>query len=148
MENIAKLNLANSIKSGKLGGLGQSPSPLKPGNAGEFKEALNNANEVAKKSSSLSVGSSEAMSKPRVLEFSSHAVERMRSRGIHFSPDQMNKIEGAHSKAKEKGAKETLILTDNAALIVNVKNDKIVTVMDKAGMKDNVFTKIDSTVVV
>ena len=50
-------------------------------------------------------------------------------------------------QAKAKGAKETLILTDNSALIVSVKNDTIVTVMDRNSLKDNVFTKIDSTVV-
>ncbi len=82
------------------------------------------------------------------LKFSNHAIDRMQSRGIRFSPEEMAKIENAVSKASSKGAKETLLLTDNSALIVSVKDNTVVTVMDKAALKDNVFTKIDSTVVI
>lgn len=86
--------------------------------------------------------------KPTTLQFSNHAVERMSQRGIVFSPDQMTKIEAGARKAAEKGAKETLVLADNSALIVDLKKNMIVTVMDKNMMKENVFTKIDSTVVI
>lgn len=82
------------------------------------------------------------------LKFSNHAIDRMQARGIRFSPEEMTKIEGAVNKAAAKGAKDTLLLTDNNALIVSVKDNTVVTVMDKAGLKDNVFTNIDSTVVI
>lgn len=82
------------------------------------------------------------------LKFSNHAVERMRSRGISFSPDEMKSIEGAILKAAGKGSKDTLVLSGDNALIVSVKNKTVVTVMDRAAMKDNVFTNIDSTVVI
>jgi flagellar operon protein len=82
------------------------------------------------------------------LKFSSHAIDRMQSRGISFSPDQMAKIESAVNKASSKGAKNTLLLTDDNALIVSVKDNTVVTVMDKSTLKDNVFTNIDSTVMV
>ena len=82
------------------------------------------------------------------LTFSSHAVDRMRSRGVHFGPEQMQKLNSAVEKARAKGARETLVLADNAALIVSVKNNKVVTVMDSQALKENVFTNIDSTVVI
>ena len=82
------------------------------------------------------------------LKFSNHAIERMRSRGINFAPEQMQNIEAGVAKAAAKGSKDTLVLSGDAALIVSVKNNTVVTVMDRAGMKDNVFTNIDSTVVV
>ncbi len=85
---------------------------------------------------------------PATLKFSNHAVERMSQRGITFSPDQMTRIEGAARKAAEKGAKETLIFADDSALIVSLKNNTVVTVMDKAALKENVFTNIDATVVI
>ena len=72
----------------------------------------------------------------------------MQHRGVRFEPDELQRIEGAVAKAKTKGAKETLVLTDKAAMVVSVKNNTVVTVMDKSSMKDNVFTKIDSTVVI
>lgn len=82
------------------------------------------------------------------LKFSNHAVDRMQMRGIRFTPEQMSKIEGAVGKAQAKGARETLLLTDNAALIVSIKDKTVVTVMDKASLKENVFTNIDSTVMI
>ena len=91
-------------------------------------------------------GAAAGVNSPASLKFSNHAVDRMRARGIHFSPDQMAKIEGAVGKAQAKGAKETLLLTDDAALIVSIKDKTVVTVMDKNSLKENVFTNIDSTV--
>ncbi|MGZ3721481.1 MAG: TIGR02530 family flagellar biosynthesis protein [Bdellovibrionales bacterium] len=82
------------------------------------------------------------------LKFSNHAIDRMQARGIRFSPDEMTKIEGAINKAASKGAKDTLLLTDTSALIVSVKDKTVVTVMDKTQLKDNVFTNIDSTVMI
>ncbi|MBT4763300.1 MAG: hypothetical protein HOO06_16520 [Bdellovibrionaceae bacterium] len=82
------------------------------------------------------------------LTFSNHAIDRMRQRGISYGPEMMQKLDNAVLSAKAKGAKETLVLTDDSALIVSVKNNKVVTVMDKAALKENVFTNIDSTVVI
>ena len=82
------------------------------------------------------------------LKFSNHAVDRMQARGIRFSPEQMDKIQNAIGKAESKGARNTLLLTDEAAMIVSVKDKTVVTVMDKAQLKENVFTNIDSTVMV
>jgi len=82
------------------------------------------------------------------LTFSNHAVERMKLRGVQFSPAELNNINNGIEKARAKGAKESLLLTDSAAMIVNIKNNKVVTVMDKANMKENVFTNIDSTILV
>ncbi len=82
------------------------------------------------------------------LKFSNHAVERMRSRGVTFSPEQMQKLEGAVKKAADKGGKDSLVLMNDTALIVSVKNNTVVTVVDKASLKENVFTNIDSTIVI
>lgn len=82
------------------------------------------------------------------LKFSNHAVSRMQQRGLRFEPMELAKIEQAVDKARAKGAKETLVLSDKAAMVVSVKNNTVVTVMDKSTMKDNVFTKIDSTVMI
>lgn len=81
------------------------------------------------------------------LKFSAHAVDRMKSRGISFAPDMMRGIESAVSRAAAKGSKDTLVLAGDNALIVSVKNNTVVTVMDKNAMRENVFTNIDSTVI-
>lgn len=137
----AKLNsLQNVFPTGGIGQQGKLDPGAKPGSGPSFKDVLGSQIEGA-----LPNMPSAA---PQALKFSSHAVDRMRTRGIHFDQDTMGKIENAVSRAASKGAKETLLLTDNSALIVSVKNNTVVTVMDKQGLKDNVFTNIDSTVVI
>jgi flagellar operon protein len=81
------------------------------------------------------------------VKFSNHAVERMQTRGIAFNKADMDKLNDAVSRAASKGSKDTLVLMNDAALIVSVKNKTVVTVMDKAALKENVFTNIDSTIV-
>ncbi|MBA9086127.1 flagellar operon protein [Fontibacillus solani] len=84
----------------------------------------------------------------RLLHFSNHAVKRLEQRGIQLMPEQLNKIETAIDNAAAKGAKESLILMKDMALIVNVDNRTVVTAMDGSSMKDNVFTQIDSAVII
>ncbi|PYI50373.1 TIGR02530 family flagellar biosynthesis protein [Paenibacillus flagellatus] len=83
-----------------------------------------------------------------LVRVSHHAEVRLQQRGIELKPEQMAKIQSAIEKAAAKGSKESLILMDNMAMIVNVKNKTIVTAMDGASMKDNVFTQIDSAVII
>lgn len=84
---------------------------------------------------------------PNAVKFSNHAIDRMVSRGITFGPQELQRINDAVEKAAAKGSKNSLLLMDNSALIVSVNNKTVVTVMDKTAMKENVFTNIDSTVV-
>jgi flagellar operon protein len=81
------------------------------------------------------------------LKFSNHAVDRMVSRGIRFSPEDVANLQKAVERADAKGSKNSLILMNDSALIVSVKNKTVVTVMDKTALKENVFTNIDSTIV-
>lgn len=81
------------------------------------------------------------------VKFSKHAVDRMNSRGIQFSPNQMQRLEDAVSQVEAKGGKESLVMIDDTALVVSVKNDTVVTVVDKQQLKNNVFTNIDSAVI-
>jgi flagellar operon protein len=83
-----------------------------------------------------------------MVKFSNHAEVRLQQRGIHFGADQMNKLESAIAKAAAKGSKESLILIQDVALIVNIKNRTVVTAIDGNQMKDNVFTQIDSAVII
>ncbi len=81
------------------------------------------------------------------VKFSKHATDRMQSRGINLSPNQMQRLETAVSQVHAKGGKESLVMLDNTALVVSVKNDTVVTVVDREQLKNNVFTNIDSAVI-
>jgi len=80
------------------------------------------------------------------LKFSKHAIERMHSRGISLNTDKIADLASAVKRAGDKGAKETLVMMDDAAFVVSVENNTVITAMDKALMKENVFTNIDSTI--
>ncbi|HBQ85732.1 MAG TPA: flagellar protein [Syntrophomonas sp.] len=82
------------------------------------------------------------------LIFSNHAQQRLKSRNINLSAAEMNKIEDAVGKAREKGARDSLILMSDLALLVSVKNNTVITAVDGDSLKDNVFTNIDSAVIV
>jgi len=81
------------------------------------------------------------------LKFSTHAADRMATRGIRLDPSDMRRLEEGIEKARQKGSKDTLLLMGDNAFIVNVKNATVVTAMDRTMMKENVFTNIDSTIV-
>jgi flagellar operon protein len=81
------------------------------------------------------------------VRFSSHAATRMKSRNIEMTSEMMGKLEKAVDGAAQKGARDSLILMKNYAFIVNIPNRTVVTAMDGAGLKDNIFTNIDSAVV-
>jgi flagellar operon protein len=82
------------------------------------------------------------------VTFSQHALERLQSRNITFGQADLVKLNTALEKAAQKGAKESLILMNNLALVVSVTNKTVITAMDGASIKDNVFTNIDSAVIV
>ncbi len=82
------------------------------------------------------------------VKFSQHALQRLQSRNIQFGQDELVKLNGAIDKAAQKGAKESLVLMNNLALVVSVKNKTVITAMDGNSIKDNVFTNIDSAVIV
>ena len=83
------------------------------------------------------------------VKFSQHATQRLQTRKINLTQNQMNQLNNAVDKAAQKGAKESLILMDkDLALVVSVTNRTVITAMDGASIKDNVFTNIDSAVIV
>jgi flagellar operon protein len=93
---------------------------------------------------SLNTGTAAAKAQP--LTFSQHALNRLKERGIELAGSDLSKLESAVEKAAEKGAKESLIMMGNVAYVVSIVNRKVITAVDEAHMKENVFTNIDSAV--
>lgn len=81
------------------------------------------------------------------LRFSQHAQSRMESRGIQLAPEQMARVEQAVAQLDAKGSRDSLVLIDQTAMVVSVKNHTVVTVVDRNSLKDNVFTNIDSAII-
>ena len=80
------------------------------------------------------------------LKFSNHAMKRLESRNIQLSPNELNKIQTAVDKAQSKGSKDSLVMMDSTAFIVNIPNRTVVTAVPVGENNENVFTNIDSVV--
>lgn len=83
----------------------------------------------------------------KMLKFSHHAEVRMQQRGIKLQTESLTKIMNAVEEAASKGAQDSLIVFRDIALIVNVPSRTVVTAMDGAQMRSNVFTQIDSAII-
>jgi flagellar operon protein len=80
------------------------------------------------------------------LKFSSHASKRLESRNIELNATSMDRLQEAVQKAESKGSKDSLVMMDNTAYIVNIPNRTVVTAMPVEEGGENVFTNIDSVV--
>jgi len=82
------------------------------------------------------------------LKVSSHAQTRLQSRNIELDKAEWDRVLDGVERAAQKGAKESLVLVDDVALVVSIKNRTVITAVEKDRLKDNVFTNIDSAVIV
>ncbi|OFZ01833.1 MAG: hypothetical protein A2070_05690 [Bdellovibrionales bacterium GWC1_52_8] len=82
------------------------------------------------------------------LKFSAHASQRLKDRKITLDAATMSRVSEAVTRAEAKGLDDTLVLTNDAALIVSARNRTVITAMDRASLAGNVFTNIDGAVIV
>ena len=82
------------------------------------------------------------------LKVSGHAQSRLASRGIEMDGAAWNRVKEGVDRAAAKGARESLVLMDDVALVVSVKNRTVITAVDKGSLRESVFTNIDSAVIV
>ena len=81
------------------------------------------------------------------LKFSKHALGRLTDRNIELDSSQLERLQQGAVKAEEKGIKDSLVIVDQLAFIVNVPNQTVVTAMDSTETDENVFTNINGAVI-
>ena len=91
-------------------------------------------------------GFQEYLKKASGVKFSGHALERLEGRSLSLGQGQLQKIENALDQAEQKGARETLLICENLVLVASVDNRTVITAVGQEGLKDRVFTHIDSAV--
>lgn len=82
------------------------------------------------------------------LHISKHASKRLEARQIELSSMDRQKLSSAMDSLKNKGARDSLVLMGDLAFVVNVPSKTVVTAMSKDQMKEQIFTNIDSTMLV
>lgn len=125
MSNPIQNNRISELLVGRTGPQTPTPAPSTPTAKAEFSQIFENR-----------------------LKVSGHAQTRFASRNIEFGQAEWDRVLEGVERAAQKGAKESLVLVDDVALLVSVKNRTVITAVDKAHLKENVFTNIDSAVIV
>ncbi|MCL2223877.1 MAG: flagellar protein [Defluviitaleaceae bacterium] len=82
------------------------------------------------------------------VQFSKHAALRLNDRNINLTGEQINRVADGIGKANEKGIRDSLVLVDNVALVVNVKSRTVITAVPQTQAQDNIFSNIDGAVIV
>jgi flagellar operon protein len=80
------------------------------------------------------------------VKMSKHAAMRLETRNIKLNNSQMERLKKAVDKASAKGIKDTLVVLDKLAFVVNVNARTVITAVNQNELKDNVFTNIDGAV--
>lgn len=119
-----------------------TPSITKPGSANTLQKAQNveaNAFESILR---------QKISDSSEIKFSKHAQERLQSRNINLTQAQKQKMKEAVARAESKGVRDSLVLMDDLAFVVNIRNRTVITAVNSSELSDNVFTNIDGAVIV
>lgn len=87
-------------------------------------------------------------SSSREVRFSKHAAQRLSNRNIELTQNQKERLQAGTAKASQKGIRESLVLVDQLAFIVNIPNNTVVTAMQQNETDENIFTNIDGAVII
>jgi flagellar operon protein len=82
------------------------------------------------------------------IRFTKHADARLTQRDIRLTDEQMTRLEEGTKKASDKGIKESLVLVDDLAFIVNTDKKMVITAIDQNSSEDNIYTNIDGAVII
>ena len=85
--------------------------------------------------------------KAGAVQLSGHARSRIERRGIELGSDTLARLQHGVDRAAAKGSRESVVFVDDVAFVVSVKARTVITAVDRASMRDHVFTNIDSAVI-
>lgn len=123
-----EINLHHVVVPSKPTAIASGPKTRREPVAGAFKNILQS--QVEKK-----------------VVFSKHCLKRLEENGITLSTAQVERLNEGVEKARAKGARDSCMVMDDMAFVVSVNNRKVITVVEGSRMKENVFTNIDSAVI-
>jgi flagellar operon protein len=83
----------------------------------------------------------------RSLHISEHAMRRVEQRQIPLAGEQLDRLSGALDQLSQRGSRQSLVMLDQYAYVVNAPSRTVVTAVDSNQSKDKVFTQIDSVVI-
>ncbi len=125
LADLISTPVANPSAPGVQSGSGLSPS----GGELSFRDALT------------------AAADERSLHLSEHALKRVEQRQIPLAGEQLDRLSSALDQLSQRGSRQSLVMLDQYAYVVNAPSRTVVTAVDPSQSKDKVFTQIDSVVI-
>ena len=130
------VDLENRIRPAPPVGAGRPSAVPKPASGPSFDQVLQQQSGDTLTASAARAG----------IKFSGHAQTRLASRQITLSDHDVARLGEAMTKAATKGAKDSLVLMDKTAYVVSVANRTVITAVASDALKENIFTNIDSAI--
>ncbi|MGG7176575.1 TIGR02530 family flagellar biosynthesis protein [Clostridium paraputrificum] len=113
------------------------------GDIGAFQN-VNTPKDKASKESNFKDILNKTIEEKKGFTLSKHAAERLKE--VNFSESDMKNIEKGFKLAEDKGSKNSVMLYKDVAIIASIENKTVITAVDKNRSTDNVFTNVDSVV--
>lgn len=82
------------------------------------------------------------------LKVSKHAQQRLDERDISINKSQWQVIGKKVDEARKKGVRDSLVILNNAALLVSAKNNTVITALDREEAATRIFTNINGTILI
>ena len=111
-------------------------------------QKINSGNQDSKALKSFSEILNDKLTQTTDLKFSAHAVRRLEERQVDMSAGALNRLNDGLQQLDAKGSVNSVILMDETAFVVSVKNRTVVTAVDNSNAENSVFTNIDSVAIV
>lgn len=127
----------------QLNGIGGKWIPQVPGTGGS-----QSVQPSTQKSGSFGQILGQEIQKQDSVKFSVHAQQRVQMRGIPMTQQHLNRLSQGVDQVAARGGRESLVLMDQSAFVVSVPNRTVITAIDQAQIQNNVFTNIDSAIIV
>lgn len=80
------------------------------------------------------------------LTISNHAQKRLQDRGIQIDEQKWMQISSKVQEAKTKGVHDSIVVLNDATLVVSAKNNIVITAMGRDEAKSQIFTNINGTI--
>ncbi len=151
MQNIEKVNFLNNLNS--VDSVNKSNLINKNNKNVDFKAEL--SEQIFKDNTNYKISyinnetyiNENKTESTESLKFSKHAIGRIISRGISLTDSQLTSLNEALLKASNKGIKDSLVMLNDTAFIVNVRNKTVITAINKENIRDKIITNIDGVVI-
>lgn len=84
----------------------------------------------------------------QAVKISNHAQQRLQQRNIVLEEDDLEKLQKAIDNAGKRGAREAILFYKDTVFLTSIRNNTIITAVNSKEKEENIFTNIDSAVVV